>query len=153
MLRDWPSVLARVPTATLVLAGWGLDRLRIDAPPRTRVLGSVARAADALAEASVLAFPCPPTSGPKVKVVEALAHGRPVVTTPAGVEGLRLGPDDGAVVAGPATFAAALAALLGDDERRARLAVDGRTAVLAAHAPRAAARARVEALRSAAGAS
>ena len=146
MLADWPEVLEQVPAATLVLAGWGLDRMDLGNPPRTQVLGAVPRAADALAEAAVLAFPCPPTSGPKVKVVEALAHGVPVVTTPAGAEGVRCAPDEGPVVTGPATFAATLAAVLRDEERRGRLSTSGRAAVQASHSPRAAARARVAAL-------
>jgi glycosyltransferase involved in cell wall biosynthesis len=146
MLDQWPSVRAEVPSARLVLAGWGLDAMGVPPVAGVEVIGAVARAEDALARAAVLAFPCPPTSGPKVKVLEALGFGVPVVTTPAGAEGLVLAPDDGVVVTGEATFAAALAAVLRDPERRATLGSRGRAAALAHHSPRAAARARLAAV-------
>ena len=38
-------------------------------------------------------------SGIKIKVLEALARGLPVVATPHGVLGLDVGPDDGCLVA------------------------------------------------------
>jgi glycosyltransferase involved in cell wall biosynthesis len=143
MLELWPDVRARVPGAELVLAGWGLDRMGVNAGPGVRVIGSVRRSVDALAQASVLAFPCPPTSGPKVKVIEALAHGVPVVTTEYGVEGIWLNRGEGAVVADRTGFAAALSATLADPERRYRLAATGRAAVAANHSGVAAAQHRV----------
>jgi len=144
MLELWPEVRERVPAAELVLAGWGLERMGVTSGFGVRVIGSVARSVDALAEASVLAFPCPPTSGPKTKVLEALSYGVPVVTTAYGVEGLLLGAGGGAVVADRATFADALVDLLLDPARRRQLAATGRAAMLANHSGRAAARARVD---------
>ncbi|MBV9486140.1 MAG: glycosyltransferase family 4 protein, partial [Frankiaceae bacterium] len=86
LIRSWPQVSEQVPGARLLLAGRGMR----SAPevPGVEVLGEVAQARDALAQASVFAFPCPPTSGPKMKVLDALANGVPVVTTTAGIEGL-----------------------------------------------------------------
>jgi glycosyltransferase involved in cell wall biosynthesis len=145
MLELWPEVRAEVPGAELVLAGWGLDGMGVSPSDGVRLIGSVARSVDALGQASVFAFPCPPTSGPKTKVLEALAHGVPVVTTEFGVEGLWLPRGHGAVVADRAHFGAALAALLVDPERRRTLADTGRAAMVANHSGRAAARARVAA--------
>ena len=149
MLEEWPRVRSLVPDARLLLAGWGSESLDVDVPG-TELVGPVDRVADVLARAAVLAFPCPPSSGPKVKVMEALAHGVPVVTTPAGVEGLRLAEGEGAVVVEEG-FAEALAKLLGDPDERRRLGASGRAAMLAHHAPVPAARARVAALRDALG--
>jgi glycosyltransferase involved in cell wall biosynthesis len=143
MLEIWPDVRARVPGAELVLAGWGLDRMGVTSGAGVRVIGSVARSVDALAEGAVFAFPCPPTSGPKTKVLEALSFGVPVVTTTFGVEGLWLNAGEGAVVATREGFADALASLLTDEERRRHLATTGRAAMLANHSGQAAARARV----------
>jgi glycosyltransferase involved in cell wall biosynthesis len=84
-------------------------------------------------------------------VLEALAHGVPVVTTPAGVEGLCLAEDEGAVVVDGGGFAQALAKLLADPDERRRLGATGRAAMVAHHAPVPAARARVAALRDALG--
>lgn len=140
LLADWPDVRARVPGAELLLAGRGCPQVRADG---VRVLGEVPRAVDAFAEAAVLAFPCPPTSGPKTKVLEALAAGLPVLTTDAGAEGLA----DPAVCETPGTqgFSASLAALLEDEGRRLELAARGRAMVEEHHSPRAAAAARVAA--------
>jgi hypothetical protein len=141
LLADWPAVLAAVPGAELLLAGRGCPEVRADG---VRVLGEVPRAVDAFAEAAVLAFPCPPTSGPKTKVLEALAAGLPVLTTEAGAEGLA----DPTVceTAGAQGFSQALTTLLGDEARRVELARRGREMVAARHSPAAAATARVAAL-------
>ncbi|MDE2514447.1 MAG: glycosyltransferase, partial [Rhodospirillales bacterium] len=54
-------------------------------------------------------------AGVKMKVVEALRHGLPLVTTRVGAQGLPGLDRVAAVEDGPAGFAAALAALLTDD--------------------------------------
>lgn len=141
---SWARVVERVPTAELLLAGRGLDAG--DASPGVRVLGEVPRTLDAMAQAAVLAFPCPPTSGPKLKVLDALAAGLPVVTTESGTEGLRL-PSGVIGVAGEHRFADALADVLVDPERRASMAREARAAVLREHSPEVAARARLSALK------
>lgn len=151
MLQVWPTVRDRVPGARLRLAGWGLERMGVGEVPGVERLGAVPRAVDALEGAAVLAFPCPPTSGPKVKIMEALSHGVAVVTTAAGAEGLVLPDGAGAVVADRAGFADALVGILLDPSRRADTAMRGRAAMEAHHAPLPAARARVAALTAAFG--
>jgi hypothetical protein len=146
LLACWPAVRDAVPGARLLLAGRGLDAMSVGTLAGVEQVGAVAIPADVLSRAAVVAYPCPGTSGPKVKVIEALAHGVAAVTTPAGVEGLGVAPADGPEVATSATFAAALIALLRDPARRAEMATRGRPAVMAAHAPEAAARARVAVL-------
>jgi len=140
LLHDWPAVRAEVPGAELLLAGRGCPDVRAEG---VRVLGEVPRAVDAFAEAAVLAFPCPPTSGPKTKVLEALAAGLPVVTTEAGAEGLV----DPSVVRTPNAqgFSALLAETLADEQGRADAAAAGRGMVVQHHSPAAAAAARVAA--------
>jgi len=64
------------------------------------------------------------------KVLEPLALGIPVVSTPIGVEGLPLEPGRHLMLAdSPADFAAAVVAVLRDPELRRRLSVQGRDAV------------------------
>lgn len=147
----WPDVRARVPGARLILAGRGLERMSISRGDGVEPIGPVPQVADVLSRSAVVAFPCPPTSGPKVKVLESLAYGIPVVTTAAGAEGIFGPPGAGTVVASMGTFAEKLAGLLVDPERRAQLGRAGREAVLAAHAPLPAARARIAAIRAAFG--
>jgi glycosyltransferase involved in cell wall biosynthesis len=149
LLAMWPMVRAAVPNARLLLAGRGLHD--VGELAGVEVLGPLRRSADLLDRVALIAFPCPDTSGPKVKVLEALSHGLPVVTTPAGVEGLLLRPGSGAVVTGLEGFPAALADLLASPQRRAELGRSGREAMLAGHAPVPAAQARVAAVAAAFG--
>jgi glycosyltransferase involved in cell wall biosynthesis len=146
LLRAWPEVRDAVPAARLLIAGRGLAAARVGTIAGVEVVGEVATPADVLSRAAVVAYPCPGTSGPKVKVVEAMAHGVAALTTPSGAEGLALDAADGPVVVEPGGFAAELASLLRDGGRRADIAQRARSAVVAAHAPAAAARARVAAL-------
>jgi glycosyltransferase involved in cell wall biosynthesis len=149
LLAGWPAVRAEVPGARLVLAGTGSEGF--DQPALgVEGLGRVAAADEVLERAAVLAFPCPPTSGPKVKVLEAMAAGLPVVTTEAGVEGVgvvdggapppvTLAPPD------PIGFAEAIVGSLRDPSGRAHQASAARQMVEAHHAPDAVARHRVRA--------
>jgi hypothetical protein len=144
LLAAWPLVRQRLPTAKLVLAGRG--PLPDGTGDSVEMLGPVPDATDLLARAAVVAFPCPATSGPKMKVFEAMSYGLPVLTTAAGAEGVA---DAAAVaVAGerPDVFAAALAALLADPASRAELGQRARAAIETAHAPAASAAARIAAV-------
>jgi glycosyltransferase involved in cell wall biosynthesis len=147
LLDAWPEVRDAVPDARLLIAGRHLDASAVGTISGVEVVGPVAHSTDVLERSAVLAFPCPATSGPKVKVLEAMAHGLAVVTSPGGAEGVGAGaePAPGLVSAPPAAFAGQLARVLGDSELRAELAAAGRAVVTRVHAPRAAARARVEA--------
>lgn len=143
LLSAWGGVREAVAGARLLLAGRGLEP--VGSIPGVDVLGPVASSTEVLRRAAVLAFPCPPTTGPKIKVLEALAHGVPAVTTAAGVEGLSSG--DGALTPDIHGFAAALTEVLLDPERARTLGLAGREAVTRSHSPRAAGRRRVDACR------
>jgi glycosyltransferase involved in cell wall biosynthesis len=92
----WPRVRRRLPEARLRIAGRGTDTLVRDVDEGVEVLGEVASAGDFLRDLSLLLYPLDRGSGVKVKVLEALAVGLPVVTTPHGTEGIEGG--DGIVV-------------------------------------------------------
>ena len=114
----WPLVLRRVPNARLVVAGRGLSGLReLPHPPGLELLGEVASASAFLHGLALLLFPLERGSGMKVKVLEAMASGVPVVTTAPGAEGIEAG--DGVVVAhSDEQLAAAAASLLADPGER-----------------------------------
>ncbi|MDQ1375462.1 MAG: hypothetical protein QOJ09_2800, partial [Actinomycetota bacterium] len=67
----WPDVSDRVAGARLLIAGRGIVPDAVGSLRGVEVVGEVARVEDVLCRAAVVAFPCPPTSGPKVKVIEA----------------------------------------------------------------------------------
>jgi glycosyltransferase involved in cell wall biosynthesis len=138
LLRMWPAVRDLVPHARLLVAGSGSRE--IGSLPGVSGLGQVGSSADVLAECAMVPFPCPPSSGPKVKVLEALSFGRPVVSTPAGFEGIFAGPAVAAMTAELDGFAAHVASLLRAPQHAAELGDTARTAVTEHHSPSVAAR-------------
>lgn len=149
LLRHWPEVRRRVSGARLLVAGRNLDAMRLGTAAGVELIGAVAKSVEVLSRASLVAFPAPSSSGPKMKVLEALSYGVPVVSTPSGLEGVFAPPGSGSVVAGPRTFVGALSELLSDPERRVTLGKSGREAVIAHHSPTASAQARIDAIREA----
>ena len=144
LLSYWPAVRERVPGARLLLAGRNFPAARMGQMAGVEVIGPVGDSAEVLGRTALIAFPCPDSSGPKVKTLEALAHGLPVVTSPAGLEGI--GPDDDTLhemAAADADFAERTAALLTHPEERRRLGALGRRVVAEVHAPEHAAQVRL----------
>lgn len=131
LLESWKIVRDRVPGASLVIAGRGDPG--VGTMKRVTVLSEFASSADFLSHIALIAFPCPPTTGPKVKVLEAMASGVPVVTTQSGVEGL--GIDFPVAPSDVDGYANALATALGDPAARAERARTARERTMARHAP------------------
>ncbi len=126
----WPLVRGRDAGARLVLAGrdpngsaarWASAPLGIEAAGFVEDAVKVTRGA-ALCVAPILAG-----GGVRIKILEALANERPVVTTALGAEGLGLIPGTHALFADDAeSFAAAIGRLLRSPEEARRLAAAGR---------------------------
>ena len=87
-----PRVQARYPTAEVVLIGRGAESLPTDLVDRPGVLavGRVESISQVLVDVSCLVFPISYGGGSRLKIIEGLALGRPVVTTGAGAEGLNI---------------------------------------------------------------
>src|SRR6266508_2154799 len=116
--RVWPLVRRELPDAQLRIAGRGMRELHLHGPG-IGVLGEVPSAAEFLRSLSVLLYPLERGSGVKVKVLESIASGLPVVTTPAGAEGIDGG--DGVLIEdSDVALAHAAAAILRDEEDRRR---------------------------------
>lgn len=137
----WPLVLERRPDATLVLAGEGMEPSTFGGGGELAGVqwrGRVPSAVELLRELGVLVYPLPAGTGTKVKVLEALALGVPVVTTRAGAEGL-VGRGGVTVAEDDQRIAQATVALLEDAQARARAGSEARENFLAHHAPKVAA--------------
>jgi glycosyltransferase involved in cell wall biosynthesis len=138
----WPRIRRRVPDARLLVAGRGVEMLGLGDSPGVELLGPVPSAVEFVRSLSVLAFPLERGSGMKVKVLEAIACGVPVVTTPLGAEGVEA---DGVVVeTEDDALAAAAAGILSDDRLRRDLGASCREAFMRLYAPEPATRPLVE---------
>jgi len=79
------------------------------------------------AASQVVAVPVPLSAGTNIKVLEALAMGRPVVSTTVGCAGLDLEAERNVLIADDAArFAQAVLRLFADQELRGRLSSAGR---------------------------
>lgn len=127
-----PLVRARVPGATVAVVGARPTRevRALAALPGVSVEADVASTVPWLRAARVALVPVRIGSGTRLKALEALAAGRPIVGTTIGLAGLGLHDGRHALVADePGAFADAVVRLLEDDVLAGRLASEGRRVV------------------------
>lgn len=98
----WPTVLAARPDARLRVIGRNprpeLIRLTERYGGSVSIEGYVPDLTEALGRAAALINPLRFGSGVKLKVIEALGRGLPVVSTPVGADGIQTGPASGVLV-------------------------------------------------------
>ena len=129
----WPRVRVRSESARLVVVGsrppkWVLD---LDGRDGVEVAGEVESMEPLYRRAGVAAVPILSGSGTRLKILEALAHGVPVVATSIGAEGLDALVDgkDLLLADSAEEFARQLWRVTTDGQLRARLAESGRRTV------------------------
>jgi glycosyltransferase involved in cell wall biosynthesis len=102
LARQMPELLRRVPDAVLRIVGGGaaseLQSLAARWGDHVRIDGYVADLDQVLAKSCAMVSPLRFGSGVKLKVLEALARGVPVVSTSVGAEGIATGPHQGVLV-------------------------------------------------------
>ncbi|HTC25366.1 MAG TPA: glycosyltransferase, partial [Gemmatimonadales bacterium] len=128
-----PRVQARIPGARFTMVGVrpGEAVRRLHNGNDVVVAGSVPDLEPYYRRAPLVVVPMRLGGGTRIKVLEALAHGKALVTTSIGAEGLSLARGEALEIAdGADAFAAACIRLLGDPEARRRLAENGRRQVL-----------------------
>ena len=130
LAESWPRLAARRPQARLRIVGMGAGAeiaAAAAAAPRAQLVGFVDDIATELERAAVVVVPVWQGGGTRLKVLEALARGRPVAATPLGASGIgfRHG-EHGLLAKPPAALADAAAAVLADPALGARLAAAGR---------------------------
>jgi polysaccharide biosynthesis protein PslH len=129
----WPLLYEQFPEMTLTVV-CGPDYLTYwraftDSPepqpePRIRLLGFVADVRPLYVEANLVIVPTTVSAGTNVKVLEAMAMQRTVVSTPSGCAGLGLLHGHSVWEAETAeAFAAGIATLIADPERRTQMAL------------------------------
>jgi polysaccharide biosynthesis protein PslH len=127
----WPRVLAKMPHATLHLAGKQLEKTdeRFNGKNIT-VHGEVGDAFEFMGSYAVMAVPLLGGGGMRVKLVEGMALGKPIVTTTIGAEGTGVKSDRHLLIADtPGAFAEALCLLLEEPGRATALGENAKTFV------------------------
>jgi len=127
----FPLVIREIPQATLTIIGKNppqdFQEMAASQPERITVTGYVPDLVPQLEKAAVMAVPVRAGSGMRVRILEALAHALPIVTTTIGLEGIDAVPDQDVLVADTVEdFANAVVRLLQEPELRTRLAENGR---------------------------
>jgi len=86
----WPRVKGAVDGLRVLVGGWGARRAlnKYLSDPDIAILENLPSAESFFRRLSLLVFPLRRGSGTKVKVLEAMAYGVPVVTTNEGIEGI-----------------------------------------------------------------
>jgi len=127
----FPLIRRAEPGATWHVLGRPTEELRaaIDGQPAVVMTGYVPDVRPHVAQAEVVVVPLRAGGGARLKILEALAMGRPVVSTGLGAEGLE--PRQGVTIAdSPADFAAAVLNVLRDPARAAAAAAQARPSLV-----------------------
>lgn len=135
-----PAVRARAPEATLRIVGSAPPaEIRGLAGPGIEVVADAPAMEPHLRAAALVVAPVRSGGGMRMKVLEAMARGKAVVTTPLGAEGFTsIDPQPPLAIAESSEdIAEALADLLGDERKRRELGEQAREFTLRHHTPEA----------------
>lgn len=130
----YPLIKARLPEVRCTLIGARppesiIERAKAD--PSLTVTGYVDDPLPYLQDASMMIVPLKAGGGMRVKILNALAQGIPMVTTTVGCEGIAVTPDKDILIADePAAFAEASLRLLTDADLNQRISQNGRNMVM-----------------------
>ncbi len=116
----WPAVLGDVPQAKLRIVGRNPgDRVRKLSSKSVEITGRVPSVAEHLREGTVVVVPLRIGGGTRLKIYEAMAAGKAVVSTSVGAEGLDVHHGRDIVLAdNPRSFAEAVSTLLRNENLR-----------------------------------
>jgi len=126
-----PEIIRRNPHVTLHVVGPGApESIRRRQGPGVRIVGEVEDISPYLERAAAVVVPVQIGGGTRLKIIEALAKGRPVISTTVGAEGLNVVNERHLLLADrPDDFARQVARVLDSRELATRLGTAGRRLV------------------------
>ena len=129
----WPYILAARPDAHLTVIGQGgfaAELASLRHTPGVTIIGEVPEVTPYYARAGIFICPLREGSGTRLKILEAMALGNPVVSTRIGAEGIKAEDGRDLLLAdSPADFASAVLAVMADQPRFEQLRENGRALV------------------------
>jgi glycosyltransferase involved in cell wall biosynthesis len=135
-----PHIRSAYPRARFVVAGRNppaqlIGNFRYD--PLIEFTGTVQDMRPYLSAADLVIVPLRIGGGTRIKILEACAASKPVVSTTVGAEGLNLRPGKEVILADdPVQFASAVVELLGNPHRAEALAISAHAAVVESYSQR-----------------
>ncbi|WP_167546883.1 glycosyltransferase [Stieleria maiorica] len=134
----WPLIRKQLPDATFSIVGRNPSHAirALNGNHGIHVTGSVADVRPFLSESDIVVVPLRVGGGTRLKVYEAMAMRKPVVSTSIGIEGLNVTHRENVLIADdPATFAEHVVGLANDPGFRTELANNGLAMVHRSHTP------------------
>lgn len=127
----WPSVLKKNPEIKLWMAGREMSsELRLRKDKNLHVLGAVNDAYSFMKEHGIMIVPLLSAGGIRVKIIEGMALGVPIVSTTIGAEGIGCTHDENILIANtPKEFSDAIERLMKSPELGIRIAENARKLV------------------------
>lgn len=124
----WKQVHSAVPDAKLVIAGRNMPEKLVKLNlPNVLVIEKVADSKQFYNEHEIMLVPLLSGSGLRIKIIEGMAYGKPIVSTAIGAEGITYTNGKNILIADTATdFSEAVIALLKDDNKRQALEKEAR---------------------------
>jgi glycosyltransferase involved in cell wall biosynthesis len=127
-----PLLQERVPDVVLRVVGRGPgpEIRELHAPPHIEITGEVDDLEPYYRQCALTVVPLRSGGGTRLKILESMAYGRPVVSTTLGAEGLELEPERDLLIADqPEALAESIARLLNDPQARNAMAERARRQV------------------------
>ena len=129
----WPKIIAKIPQATLTIAGknpptevYELSRNE-NGRSSIQVTGYIPNPQSYLERAGVFIVPLLSGGGMRVKIIDAWRWGLPIVSTSIGAEGIRCVPGENILIADdPLSFSQAVVNVLQEPPLAQRLRLNGR---------------------------
>ena len=126
--KVWQEVLHKIPTAQLIVAGRGMpNTFKNGSLKNITIIENVENSETFYATYDIMLVPLWSGSGLRIKLVEGLAYGKPIITTSIGAEGIPYTKNKELVIADTSTeFVNAIVSLLSNSEQKQQLQANAR---------------------------
>lgn len=121
----WPALRKKFPALTFRIAGRNMPEKFRDVLNKPGIFydGEVEDAGRFMRENGIMVVPLFSGSGMRVKIIDAMAHHRPVIATPAAAKGIPVSHSENILIAGNSgEFISAIEKMLSDDAFRKKIA-------------------------------
>lgn len=141
LTKIWPLIKKELPQARLIIAGWNAKKYfnQYMSLPDVSIEDNIPHPKDFFSKISTMIYIPSRGSGIKVKILEAMAYGIPVVTNEEGTEGINCHNREDLIVSEDDTeIAHSAVELLTNSQLHSRIKINARTLIESDHSEKAA---------------